>query len=204
MFGNDEDLYQHTPVVKDDYTDPSNPRVWMDIAVGSAEPQRMEFELYANCAPKCAENFRALCTGEKGKADRGFDLHYKGKKFHRNIDGFMLQGGDIEHCDTPGRAGTGGSSIYGEKFADEPFLAQHTKRGMLSMANAGPNTNGSQFFILYKDTPHLNGKHVVFGNCVKGFTLLDKFEAVKGDSNDSPDEDIRIVDCGQCEPEKSE
>merc|ERR1712087_198278 len=164
--------------------DPSNLRVFFDIKIGSAEPERIEFELYANAAPKTAENFRALCTGEKGDHARGFKLHYKGNKFHRNIDGFMIQGGDIER-----ENGTGGASIYGDKFEDEPFLAKHTKRGMLSMANAGPNTNGSQFFILYKDTPHLDGKHVVFGNCYKGYHLLDMFEKTPGNSEDKPNED---------------
>ena len=119
---------------------------------------RITMELYADKTPATAENFRCLCTGEKGTGKSGKPLHFKGAPFHRIIQGFMAQGGDF----TAGN-GTGGESIYGTKFKDENFLVKHTKRGDLSMANAGPNTNGSQFFMCFVPTPHLDGKHCVFG-----------------------------------------
>ncbi|KAM0746401.1 hypothetical protein T439DRAFT_329847 [Meredithblackwellia eburnea MCA 4105] len=148
-------------------------------------------ELFADVAPKTAENFRALVTGEKGIGKQGKPLHYKGSKFHRIIRRFMIQGGDFTHG-----TGIGGESIYGEKFEDENFILKHDKPFLLSMANAGPGTNGSQFFITTTTTPHLDGKHVVFGKVIAGRSTVRLVETspVK---NDSPTEEILIADCGE-------
>lgn len=179
---------------KTDYSDPNNPVVYFDIAIDDEPPQRIEIELFKNLVPKTAENFRALCTGEKGLAQCGKPLHYKGTIFHRLVKNFMIQGGDFQNAN-----GTGGESIYGGKFDDENFKCKHLKRGYLSMANSGKNTNGSQFFITFKETPWLDGRHVVFG-CVKsGMAYLDELEAVPTEG-ERPQKTIRIVDCGEVKP----
>lgn len=164
--------------------------VFFDINVGGQEKGRIEIELTAN-TPNTSENFRALCTGEKGTGKSGKPLHFKGCTFHRVISGFMAQGGDF----TVGN-GTGGESIYGSKFADENFINKHTGRGILSMANAGPNTNGSQFFLCFVPTPHLDGKHCVFGKVSKGIELLDVLEAV-GSGTGKTTQPAYISNCGQ-------
>ena len=150
-------------------------------------------ELFADTVPKTAENFRALCTGEKGIGKSGKPLHYKGSGFHRVIPEFMLQGGDF----TAGN-GTGGESIYGAKFPDENFTHKHSTPGLLSMANAGPNTNGSQFFITTVKTPWLDGKHTVFGKVVDNdsFNVVKAIEKV-GSANGKTACPVIIVDCGQ-------
>ena len=162
----------------------SKPRCFFEISIGGKSAGRIEFELRADVVPKTAENFRALCTGEKG-------FGFKGSKFHRIIPGFMCQGGDF----TRGN-GTGGKSIYGNKFEDENFTLKHTSSGILSMANAGPNTNGSQFFICTAKTDWLDGKHVVFGSVVSGQNVIDKMEA-QGQRSGDVKSPVVIEDCGQ-------
>mmetsp|Transcript_14166 Transcript_14166/g.20644 ORF Transcript_14166/g.20644 Transcript_14166/m.20644 type:complete len:205 (+) Transcript_14166:91-705(+) len=161
-----------------------NPNVFFDMEVGGEEVGRITFELRADVAPKTAENFRQLCTGEAG-------FGYKGSSFHRVITDFMCQGGDFTNHN-----GTGGKSIYGNKFEDEDFSLPHVGKGILSMANAGPNTNGSQFFICTVDTPWLDGKHCVFGKVTDGLDVVDKIEAV-GSPNGMTDEVVTIKDCGE-------
>jgi len=175
------------------------PRVFLDVQISGQAVKRLEIVLYKDSVPKTAENFRALCTGEKGTSKSGKALCYKGSKFHRVIKDFMMQGGDF----TMGN-GTGGESIYGEKFDDESFADVHSNRGDLSMANSGANTNGSQFFINFKATPHLDGKHVVFGRVVSGLDLLDEVEAIETGADDVPSKDVTIVYCGElpCEETK--
>ncbi|KAA3482390.1 peptidyl-prolyl cis-trans isomerase CYP40 isoform X1 [Gossypium australe] len=170
-------------------------RCYLDISIGEELEGRIIVELFNDVVPKTAENFRALCTGEKGIGpNTGVPLHYKvllPLSFSLFV-GFMVQGGDISAGD-----GTGGESIYGLKFEDENFDLKHERKGMLSMANSGPNTNGSQFFITTTRTSHLDGKHVVFGKVVKGMGVVRSIEHVTTGEADCPTVNVTIADCGE-------
>jgi peptidylprolyl isomerase len=163
-----------------------NPVVYFDVDIGGKDAGKIEFELYEDVVPKTAKNFKALCTGEKG-------FGFAGSKFHRIITDFMVQGGDFTRGD-----GTGGQSIYGAKFEDENFKLKHTKAGLLSMANAGPNTNGSQFFITTVLTPWLDGRHVVFGEVKSGMDIVKLIEKQGSDSG-KPRSAVSISACGVVE-----
>ena len=166
------------------------PKVFFDITIGGRDAGRIQMILRSDVTPKTAENFRALCTGEKGKGSGGKPLHYKGSAFHRVIPDFMLQGGDFTIGD-----GRGGESIYGNKFEDENFTFKHDQPGLLSMANSGPDTNGSQFFITTVATPWLDGKHVIFGKVIKGMEIVSAIEAL-GSGVGSVSQPVLIQDCG--------
>lgn len=168
--------------------------VYFDVKIGGTPAGRIVFRLFDSIVPRTALNFKSLCTGERGiGSTTGKNLSYENTIFHRVIPGFMCQGGDFSKRD-----GTGGESIYGGKFADESFRVKHTKYGQLSMANAGPNTNGSQFFITFGNAPHLDGKHVVFGETVEGINVLQKIEKVDTGDRDRPafGQEVLISACG--------
>lgn len=169
----------------------SRPQVFLEIAIGGAVAGRVTIELFADIVPKTAENFRCLCTGERGRGRSGKQLTYMGSTFHRIIPGFMCQGGDFTRGD-----GTGGESIYGDKFRDENFQMKHTGPGMLSMANGGPHTNGSQFFICTEKTKHLDGKHVVFGKVISGMDVVKRMEEC-GSNQGTCSRRVEIRNCGQ-------
>uniref|UniRef100_A0A4W3JLV3 Peptidyl-prolyl cis-trans isomerase n=1 Tax=Callorhinchus milii TaxID=7868 RepID=A0A4W3JLV3_CALMI len=164
----------------------ANPQVYMDIKIGNKPVGRLRFLLRADVVPMTAENFRCLCTHEKG-------FGFKGCSFHRIIPQFMCQGGDFTNHN-----GTGGKSIYGKKYDDENFILKHTATGLLSMANSGPNTNGSQFFITLDKTDWLDGKHVVFGEVMEGLDVIKLMEA-QGTKSGKPKEKVIISDCGEYE-----
>mmetsp|Transcript_29203 Transcript_29203/g.64548 ORF Transcript_29203/g.64548 Transcript_29203/m.64548 type:complete len:498 (-) Transcript_29203:188-1681(-) len=168
-----------------------NPRVFFDIEIGGEASGRIVIELRADVCPKTCENFRSLCTGERGVGKSGKRLWYKGSIFHRIIPEFMCQGGDFTRGD-----GTGGESIYGPTFTDENFVLKHDGPGILSMANAGPHTNGSQFFLCTVATPWLDGKHVVFGKVVEGMSIVKRMEVV-GSRNGKTSRRVIVADCGQ-------
>eukprot|EP00545_Synedropsis_sp_CCMP1620_P012529 CAMPEP_0119014256 /NCGR_PEP_ID=MMETSP1176-20130426/9443_1 /TAXON_ID=265551 /ORGANISM="Synedropsis recta cf, Strain CCMP1620" /LENGTH=174 /DNA_ID=CAMNT_0006967411 /DNA_START=37 /DNA_END=561 /DNA_ORIENTATION=- len=168
-----------------------NPVVFFDITIGGSPKGRIEMELRADVVPKTAENFRCLCTGEKGTGRSGKLMHFKNSPFHRVIPGFMCQGGDFTRFN-----GTGGESIYGEKFADENFQLKHTTAGTLSMANAGADTNGSQFFLCTAQTPWLDNKHVVFGKVISGMDVISAIEQVGSESGKTR-VPVMVADSGQ-------
>lgn len=170
---------------------PDRVRCFFDIEQEGSISGKIVFQLYNDIVPKTAENFRQLCTGEPG-------FGYSGSIFHRIISGFMLQGGDFTNHN-----GTGGKSIYGEKFEDENFEVKHTFNGQLSMANAGPGTNGSQFFVTTGNCRHLDGKHVVFGQVIQGMDIVQQMEGVAS-TGSKPEVDVRIVACGEILPGEEE
>ncbi|CAG4960679.1 unnamed protein product [Colias eurytheme] len=177
-------------MISETQTKQRNPLVYLDISIDGVKAGRVVIELRRDVVPKTAENFRALCTGEKGIGTLGKPLHYKGVKFHKAISQFMVQSGDIINGD-----GTGGESIYGPTFEDENFILKH-EAGVLSMANAGrPHTNGSQFCVTSVPCPHLDGTNVVFGHVLAGLRVLEEVQRTADDCR--PSVECVIEDCGE-------
>ncbi|XP_037568923.1 peptidyl-prolyl cis-trans isomerase D-like isoform X1 [Dermacentor silvarum] len=174
---------------------PPNPHVFLDVRIGEEFVGRIVIELFRQIQPQTTENFRALCTGERGVGVSQVPLHYKGCKFHKIMPKFMVQGGDITHGD-----GSGGESIYGRFFPDEDLSLKHDRPGLVGMANSGPNTNGSQFYIVTVPTPHLDGKHIIFGQVVKGMGVVSVLEYVRTNESDVPAEECVIQNCGEIPP----
>ncbi|CAI2382086.1 unnamed protein product [Moneuplotes crassus] len=174
----------------------NNPKAFFDVSIGGNPTGRMTFELFKNEVPKTSSNFLEFCKGYKPLLGQNYS--YKYSIFHRVIPRFMCQGGDIINGD-----GTGTISIYGGRFPDENFKYKHDRPGLLSMANAGPDTNGSQFFITTAETPWLDGNHVVFGQVVDGMDVLDKIEQ-QGTDLGSPRQRIEISECGEIKEESAE
>ncbi|EAY01257.1 cyclophilin, putative [Trichomonas vaginalis G3] len=169
----------------------NNPRVWFDISIDGAAAGRIVIELFVDRVPKTAENFRMLCTGEKGVGRSGAKLHYKGCKFHRIIPHFLIQSGDFISND-----GTSNESVYGQRFEDENFSVKHDQPYIVSMANSGRNTNGGQFFITLVKAPWLDFRHVAFGKVIEGTDIVELIQAA-GSSNGAPKQTILISDCGE-------
>ncbi|KAJ1570109.1 hypothetical protein HK096_011150 [Nowakowskiella sp. JEL0078] len=197
---------------------PSNPRCYLDIVQGEIALGRIVLELFTDVVPKTAENFRVLVVGDRVSEVSGKKLSFEGCTFHRVIKDFMIQGGDFTNHN-----GTGGESIYGEKFEDENFIVKHEKPGLLSMGkhpnhngptpargggkrwvNAGPGTNGSQFFITTAPTPHLDGKHVVFGQVIRGMNVVRRIETTPKGSDDKPITSVVISKCAELQPGESD
>ena len=168
-------------------------KVYFDISIDNEPAGRIVFGLFGNTVPKTVKNFATLCDGSAGVGNAGKPLHFQGSDFHRIIPGFMAQGGDFTNGN-----GTGGESIYGNKFADENFTLKHTKPFLLSMANAGPNTNGSQFFITFKETPWLDGRHTVFGEVLEGQDVVNALEKI-GSGSGSTSKTATIAASGKLE-----
>lgn len=173
-------------------------KVFFDITIDGKPAGRFVFGLFGETVPKTVQNFLSLAIGDRMNPV-GKRLTYKGSKFHRVIKDFMIQGGDFTSGD-----GRGGESIYGARFADENFKIRHTRRGLLSMANAGPNTNGSQFFLTSVATPWLDRRHVVFGMLLEGDELLKRIENLSTNRNDAPSVDVVIANCGQLDKDGKE
>lgn len=169
----------------------SNPRVFLDISIDNVKQGKIVIELFANEVPRTCENFRALCTGEKGLSPSGHKLHYKGCKFHRIIPHFIIQSGDIA-----ANNGTLNECIYGTKFDDENFKIKHSEPGIVSMPNSGRNSNGGQFFISLIKAPWLDNRHVAFGKVVEGMDVVEKIQAV-GSSSGIPKQNVEIINCGE-------